>query len=305
MDDILKLIFQYLNLLKKTGPQKWIFDEYCRLNEMQFRFKDKENPLHLVSNVVHSMLVYPLPEVLSANYLLTEWRPDLIENVMKCLDPDNARIIIIGQKMGDKCTEAEEWYGTKFFYEKIQRSAIDDWLTCGIHENLFLPEPNLFIPTDFELLPIEEGTDEKTHPAIIHDSPLIRVWHKQDTEFLKPKSFIGFDFSNPIVYTDPLNCNLTHLFVTLFRDSINEFLYAAELAGLRLTISNTTNGISVSCFLRIEHMTIISNRCHFRCSSMVIQTSKASFSKRFWRKCSTLKWTRSDSRFSANSICVG
>lgn len=56
---------------------------------------------------------------------------------------------------------------------------------------------------------------------------------------------MGFDFSNPIVYSDPLNCNFTHLFVQLFKDSLTEFLYSAELAGLRLTISNTTNGISM------------------------------------------------------------
>lgn len=92
---------------------------------MQFRFKDKENPLHLVSNIVHSMLVYPLPEVLSANYLLTEWRPELIEQVMEKLDPYNSRIIIVGQKTKDKCTMEELWYKTNYHYEKIEQSAID------------------------------------------------------------------------------------------------------------------------------------------------------------------------------------
>lgn len=92
---------------------------------MQFRFKDKENPLHLVSNVVHSMLVYPLPEVLSANYLLTEWRPELIEQVLEKLNPNNSRIIIVGQKTKEKCTEEEQWYKTNYCYEKIEQAAID------------------------------------------------------------------------------------------------------------------------------------------------------------------------------------
>lgn len=125
MDDILKLIFQYLNLLKRDGPQRWIFDEYSRLNEMQFRFKDKENPLHLVSQCVHSMLVYPLNEVLSANYLLTDWRPELIQDVLDKLSPCNSRIIIVGQKTKDKCTNEERWYKTKYHYEKIEQSTID------------------------------------------------------------------------------------------------------------------------------------------------------------------------------------
>lgn len=245
VDEILKLIFQYLNLLKQEGPQKWIFDEYRKLNEMQFRFKDKENPLNLVSNVVHSMIVYPLADVLSANYLLTEWRPELIEEVLACLRPDNSRIIIVGQKTKEKCTEEEQWYKTNYYFEKIEKAAIDGWLSCGMNTKLKLPEPNLYIPTDFSILDIEDGNSEKLHPTIILDTPLMRVWYKQDTEFLKPKSFIAFDFSNPIVYSDPLNCNLTHLFVQLFKDSLTEFLYSAELAGLRLTVSNTTSGISL------------------------------------------------------------
>lgn len=243
VDEIIKLIFQYLNLLREAGPQKWIFDEYSKLSEMQFRFKDKENPMSLVSNVVHQMLIYPLPDVLSANYLLTEWRPELIEDVLSRLVADNCRVTIIGQKIADKCTETEKWYQTKYHTEKIDKATIEEWNNCGTHEKLQLPEPNPFIPSDFSLLPLE--TEEKIHPMIIHDTPLIRVWHKQDNEFLKPKMFIGIDFSNPMVYADALSCNLTHLFVALFKDSINEFLYTAELAGLRLNISNTTNGISM------------------------------------------------------------
>lgn len=34
---------------------------------------------------------YPLEEVLSANYLLTDWRPDLIEAVLKDLVPEKVR----------------------------------------------------------------------------------------------------------------------------------------------------------------------------------------------------------------------
>lgn len=74
----------------------------------------------------------------------------------------------------------------------------------------------------------------------------MRVWYKQDAEFKKPKTIMNFDFSSPMAYSDPLNCNLTHMFVQLFKDELNEYLYEAELAGLRFGVSNTSNGISVS-----------------------------------------------------------
>lgn len=49
-----------------------------------------------------------------------------------------------------------------------------------------------------------------------------------------------------MAYFDPLNCNLTHMFVQLFRDALNEYAYAAELAGLKWNLSNTKYGLIVS-----------------------------------------------------------
>lgn len=71
------------------------------------------------------MMVYPLADVLSANYLLTEWKPELIEEVLEKLNPFNSRIIIVGQKTKDKCTLEEQWYKTNYHYEKIEQAAID------------------------------------------------------------------------------------------------------------------------------------------------------------------------------------
>lgn len=57
---------------------------------------------------------------------------------------------------------------------------------------------------------------------------------------------IYFYYYSPLAYLDPLNCNLTHMFVQLFRDSLNEYAYAAELAGIKWDITNTKYGIIVS-----------------------------------------------------------
>ncbi|XP_063697164.1 insulin-degrading enzyme [Culicoides brevitarsis] len=241
-DEIIKIIFQYINMLKKEGSQKWIFDEYCQISQMLFRFKDKENPLALVSGLVHAMQVYPLEEVLSAPYLVNQWRPELVEDLLSNMFPENARFILVGKKVADTANLTEKWYGTAYKHEKIANNKMREWTNCGTSEALKLPKPNPFIPTDFELLKYE-GTSK--FPSIIFDSPYIRVWHLQDNEFLKPKSCINIDLASPIVYSDPSNCNLTHLFVQLLRDDLNEYLYDAELAGLKFAVSNTTYGISI------------------------------------------------------------
>lgn len=230
-------------MLKEDEPKKWIFEEFCDLSEMQFRFKDKETPLTLVSSVVHSMQLYPLNEVLTAPYLITEWRPELITKLLEDLSPARCRIVVVGQKLESIANDTEQWYGTKYHTERIPDPVLSSWQNSGVNPNLMLPEPNPFIPTDFNVHAIE--ADVTKFPIVIYDTPIIRIWFKQDTEFLKPKTILNFDFSSPLAYADPLNCNLTHMFVQLFKDQLNESLYVAELAGLRLGVSNTANGVSV------------------------------------------------------------
>lgn len=44
---------------------------------------------------------------------------------------------------------------------------------------------------------------------------------------------------------DPVNTNLTFMFVSLFQDALTEYAYAAELAGLTYGLHNTIYGLTV------------------------------------------------------------
>jgi len=47
-------------MLRREGPQEWIFNEYAELAKMHFRFKDKEIPRSYVVNIVDDLLVLQL-----------------------------------------------------------------------------------------------------------------------------------------------------------------------------------------------------------------------------------------------------
>ncbi|XP_037939985.1 insulin-degrading enzyme isoform X2 [Teleopsis dalmanni] len=241
IDDVINIIFQYIQLLRQEEPKKWIFDECCNINEMRFRFKDKEQPDTLVQNAVTAMQIYPLEQVLSAPYLTKEWRPDLIIDLLTELVPSKCRIILVSQSFQEVTTETEPYFKTNYGTEKINAETIKEWENCLLNKNLALPLPNAFIPDNFEIVPLD--TDFCKHPIIILDTPILRVWHKQDDQYLKPKACMAFDFSNPIAYVDPLNCNLNQLMVELLKDQLSEYLYDAVLAGLKLQLTPKSTGI--------------------------------------------------------------
>lgn len=57
INEIITMSFQFIQMLKVSGPQKRIFDECSKLNEMEFRFKEKDNPLSLVTSVTPALHV--------------------------------------------------------------------------------------------------------------------------------------------------------------------------------------------------------------------------------------------------------
>ncbi|VEN56875.1 unnamed protein product [Callosobruchus maculatus] len=241
IDDIVKIIFQYLNMLKREGPLKWIQEENRDIYQMVFRFKDKETPRSYISSIVHNLKDYPMEHVLCASYILDEWRPDLIEEMWNNFVPQKMRMSVIAKKYENELDEVEPWYQTKYAKKPIPEKTIKYWEEAGLCPELKLPERNEFIPTDFKLYTLDEDVTE--FPAIIEDTALMRVWFKQDDQFLLPKANLFFDFVSPLAYLDPLNCNLTHMFVQLFKDALNEYAYAAELAGLKWELVNTKYGL--------------------------------------------------------------
>ncbi|XP_014206136.1 insulin-degrading enzyme isoform X2 [Copidosoma floridanum] len=243
VDDIITMTFQYINLIKKQGPVKDIFQEYSDIASMNFRFKEKSTPRNCVNATVVALQEYPIEEVLSAPRLITEWRPDLINELESYLVPENVRIHVVGKMFEAEANSVEPWYGTKFREEKIPAEQIHKWKNSGLNEAFHLPDKNEFVPTKFDIKP-HDKVDK--FPVIIEDTPFVRMWFKQDDEFLLPKATMVFDFVSPFAYIDPINCSLTFMFTQLFKDSLNEYAYDAGLAGLKWELSNSKHGMSLS-----------------------------------------------------------
>lgn len=243
-DDIVHLVFQYLNMLRAEGPQRWIFQELQELWRMAFRFKGKDTPQSYVRDLAGMLHLFPFQDVLAGPYLLEEYRPDLINDLLNYLRPDNVRITVVAKRFVGEADSVEKWYGTQYHLEPIPDSVMQMWRDAGINENLKLPPHNEFIPSNFDQCP-REGEGEQL-PVIIKNTQGTRVWFVQDHTYNLPKAVLHFEFKSPVAYQDPHHTNMTHMFVRLFTDALNEYTYAAMQAGLSYSLDNTIYGIVLS-----------------------------------------------------------
>ncbi|VDD81631.1 unnamed protein product [Mesocestoides corti] len=239
IDDIITIVFQYLHMLKQEGIQEWIFDEERDLEALRFRFKGSEEPFDYVAKLSSRMFLYPPKDVLTASHLLSEFRPDLINEILSCLGPENLRCFVLSRKVAERCNRTEYFYGTRYGYETIPHETVEAWRNCGLNPDLHLPPRNPYMPSNFDLKchldPDPE--DVPSGPRIVLQNSGTRLWFKQDSEYKLPKTFVSFNLISPFWTSDPVRDLMLQLFASLFYDSVNEDSYLSSLSGLYFNIT--------------------------------------------------------------------
>ncbi|RKP06928.1 Metalloenzyme, LuxS/M16 peptidase-like protein [Thamnocephalis sphaerospora] len=256
-EEVVATVFRYVELLRRSGPQQWIFDEVRNLNDMGFRFKEKSPPSSYTSKLASVMQrPYPRAWVLSGPYLIREYDPALIEHCLSYLRHDNVNLALRSKKLSIDDMQKERWYGTEYHVKPLSKQLVDTLgaITSGkdtTDDGLHLPEPNAFIPTDFTTDKREVKQPAK-RPQLVLDTPLLRLWYKKDDTFWVPKVYSWFLLKSTnselkllIASACPRGV-LGRLYAELLRDSLNEYTYDAEVAGLVYGFDVQQEGILLS-----------------------------------------------------------
>ncbi|XP_071653510.1 insulin-degrading enzyme-like [Temnothorax longispinosus] len=240
--NIVKLMFQYIDMLKNTtGLMKWIYDEFLHIQNTYNRYKEihrlSTDDICKTARLLHKC---PMKKII----LMPLKRTALVNDILNCFTPNKISYYIAAQEYNaESDNETVEWYGVKYKKLEIPKKTINGWKSAkyNVGTKLKLP-PKKEVPTKFHIKADYNQFVEK-FPVPVMDTSFVRVWHKQDNEFRVPKATMIFHFVSPFAYTNPLNSMLTDLFAGLLQESLNE--YIAKLAGLELEITSTIYGIKI------------------------------------------------------------
>lgn len=249
--DVIKVVFEYIALLRQTPPQKWIYEETKNLLAVDFRWKQKSPASRFTSTVSHVMQK-PLPRewLLSGWSLLRAYDPALITKALSYLRADNFNLQIVSLTYPGDWDRREKWYGTEYKLEDIPKSflhELDEILEKPERRvpELHLPHRNEFVPTRFEVEKKEVEIPAQM-PSLIRHDDRVRTWFKKDDTFWVPKGSVELVLRSPLVSATPGNNVMARLYCELVRDALNEYSYDAELAGLDYGITPSSIGLEVS-----------------------------------------------------------
>jgi insulysin len=187
---VVKVIFQYIALLKESPPQEWIFEEQKLLADVEFKFKQK-TPASRFTSKISAVMQTPLPRewLLSGHSRLRKFDAAKISEGLDCLRADNFRMCIVSQNFPGDWDSKEKWYGTEYKYEKIPADFLEEIKKAASStkeercSELHLPHVNQFIPTNLEV----EKKEIKTpaiEPKLIRNDDSVRTWYKKGQFYL-------------------------------------------------------------------------------------------------------------------------
>lgn len=255
-DEIISVIYSYIAMLLKRGPDYEHWCEQQLILKIKFDFHDKVKPHKLVQNVAMTAQEYPIEEVLRAKFLMDDYNSDVIARLLNCLVPEKMRVLLVSKTFKDKVAHGveEKNYDARYLIEQIKAETVAGWREIlegktTPNERIFFPEKNEFIAKNFQLLC---ATNDKNGDAII--PPPVKIvkthmstwWYKLDEQFHSPKACLKIAFLLPATHQSAKNACLVRLFTILFCDAFNEAAYPAWLAGLFSEITQNKSGILVS-----------------------------------------------------------
>lgn len=251
VNDVVLLFFQAVQMLKEKGVADWQYKEQKSLNELSFRFHEKQDAMEYVSGLAINLQYYPPADVLRGQYLMEGMDVYLVHDVLARLNARN--VLVVVSAPGIESSKTSQFYQVPYKIEPINESLLSAWQerksaadiasTAGI----MTPAENVFIPENLKLksrpLLSMVGNSPKV-PKKIVASDNYNLWFLQDTVFNVPKGSVMVYARSGYASASVRDAAMAELFVRLLNDRLNPLLYTASLSGLEFSISKRSRGIA-------------------------------------------------------------
>ncbi|GGO75106.1 insulinase family protein [Bowmanella pacifica] len=238
--DILFCLFASIALIKEEGVSKWRFEERQKFGQMAFDFHDKPKAMDLASHLAVQLHYYPPRDLLSGEYLLEQFSPDLIHRMLAQMQPQNMRLKLI---LPDQHTDRQAaWYDTPYAIEPLSPALLAQLKCPPVISALVLPKPNPYLHVRTALHEVD-----KTYlrPTILLERNSFNFWFCQDDEFHQPKGELYLSFDSSAVLEGAGLCGYKRIWTNMVQERLNQDYYQANIAGLHFHFYAHQGGFSL------------------------------------------------------------
>ena len=249
-DQVISLIFQQIEKIKKEGVQQRYFDEIKQNLQREFQHLQIEKTPYFVTALAEKMALFPLENLIDEGFIAESMDEQAIRAKLDAMTLDNSRILLINDNVvTDKKTPYMEagysWY-------KITAEQKNKWLNFSANPEIHLPELNPYITTDFSVIKNDKPYEK---PQLIEQRAGTKIYAMPSQYFPQdPKVELSLVFS-----VLPKNDELEHIFGTYALGYMNELAqsklaFQSTIAGMQAYIHPNNNSLSIELSGYTQHL---------------------------------------------------
>ncbi|KAF7258519.1 hypothetical protein EG68_04535 [Paragonimus skrjabini miyazakii] len=234
-------------------------EERQELWKSSFLYNDPVEALHNCELIAEMMQIVPYTKVVSARYLIEKIDMELYVRLLKLMTPERACIVHQSSEFGrnlesDPNWQTESWFNIRYKSEELSKSLLETWSssvpsTTGLH----LPFKNIFISTNFGLLPKEADMQEPRDLNLDRDAEDRRryghLWFQRSAKFEAPrgslKSIMHIHLWSPEMSGTKERFILQRLFLYAVEQSLSLVAYEGSVASMWYSVDFRLNGLLI------------------------------------------------------------
>lgn len=240
-DDILALVFDYIDRIRTEGISEQRFREMQQLARIDYRFREKGEPVNEAMRLASQLQDYPVRDLLRAPWMMERYAPEQYRAILDRLTPDNVMVFVLAPNPTLSDPQVTRWYDTRWQREPLNPAALTQGAPETLAEQLHLPDANPFIPDNLDLV----AGASMPHPVRLGAPEGLALWFARDTRFDTPKANVFIGLRTPAARASARSAVLTQLLVDAINTNLNAWAYPARLAGLNYSVYPHLRGITV------------------------------------------------------------
>jgi insulysin len=239
-DRILDLTFAYIDKIRDEGISRARFEEMKQLANIDFRFREDQDPVSAVTRLSMQMPHVAPEDVLRAPWMMEEYVPGQYRDVLGRLTPENVLVAVQAPDPALESPRQTQWYDAEYAIEPLDQGAINP-AAASRAANLALPMDNPFIPEDLGMI----SGPTMDEPVSLGSVNGIDIWYARDVRFDTPKANVFIGLRTPATTASARSNVLSGLLIDAIKTNLNAWAYPAQLAGLDYSIYSHLRGITI------------------------------------------------------------
>ncbi len=238
IDKVINMTFNYIHLLKESSLKDYIYNELDITQRLEYVYGSKEVSLSDVSGTADYLFEYPYVDIEKRASLLYQKPQKEYLEFLNSLKPENLTVYL--QHPHAQTDQKEQYYQINYSVEEVKKEIEEKWLEVK-KLALALPKPNSYIPEDLSL----KQDEESKYPKKILDNELGLFYFQQNDQLLYPNAITNLRFLIHKKYLTPNYQIIMSLYLSALADTLNEWKYMADIAGLKFQVSSFSRGIEI------------------------------------------------------------